>query len=220
MPTHATVAAWEWLFQFYANNLHVVADLFNEPRYNNNDWGIWHHAFQAIVTHFRKEGITNTMWLEGVDWASTLHCVIPIHDPNGTHGLLVYTLHHPDGPHEYQEVIGPQGWGPAEGDLAAWGYPVADTEFSDYVGGFRWHKESQVVHYLRYANLHDIAMGFWSISAGELTTVTGQPSRWPVGIGTLVRSDFRQQAQTNTTTGTATWQQEVKPATAVSIKRA
>jgi hypothetical protein len=195
LPTHATTVFWDKVLHHYKNNRRVILDLFNEPRRCN--WEQWQYAFQTLINHIRGEGVTNQIWVEGINWGSTLEDVPLLHGGN-----IVYTFHHPGAPWPNQAPVNKATWNKAFGYLAKEGIPVVDAEFSNFVGSYDWqapyirhgHQPGKLVRdYLAYLRHNNIGMLAWSLLAGSLNrdqhydSVTVEPQ----GDGTLVHDWFK-----------------------------
>ena len=194
LPTRATTVFWDHIMHYYKNNPRVIFDLFNEPRRCN--WEQWQYSFQRLINHIRGEGARNTIWLEGLDWGSTLEDVPLLHG-----GKLVYTFHHPGAPWPNQAPVNKSTWNKAFGYLAKEGIPVVDAEFANYVGSYDWqapyirhgHNPGKLVrNYLAYLRHNNIGMLAWSLLPGALNKTQHYDSVTvePQGDGTLVRDWF------------------------------
>jgi hypothetical protein len=203
-PDHATKVFWDRMMGYWANNPKVVFDLFNEPR--NQTWDQWlkggkidgfpgtYIGEQFLVNHIRREGATNVIWVEGINWASTL-AGVPILKGTG----IVYTFHHPGSPHPDKAAIpGPKIWWASFGYLAAEGYKVVDGEFANYIGNYYWdhHPGRSVRAYLAYLDAHHIGVVCWSLVAGSLNANADyeSESKEPQGDGRIIQSYFQKQS--------------------------
>lgn len=203
-PTYATKMFWLRMMNYWTNNPKVDFDLFNEPR--NMDWNVWKNGGsvagfpdhyigeQALVSYIRKEGAQNQIWVEGINWGSTLAGV-----PMLKGGNIVYTFHHPGSPHPEEDVVpGPAVWDPSFGCLAARGVKVLDGEFANYVGNFYWvrHPGASVRRYLAYLQAHHVGVECWTLTAGSLNANADYMtvSKEPQGDGQIIRQFFMAQA--------------------------
>lgn len=188
LPTRATYAFWSQMMRHYRSNPRVVFDLFNEPR--KTTWGQWDDAFQGLIDYVRGAGATNTIWVEGRWWGSTLQGAPLLRDPLRR---VVYTFHHPGAPWDWQVPPTPATWDRAFGNLADRGVPVIDGEFANYVGSYHWpHSARTVRRYFAYLTAHHVPMLAWSLLPGALNS-TGDyasVSHQPQGDGAQVRRLF------------------------------
>jgi hypothetical protein len=204
-PDHATKVFWGRLMGYYANDDRVIFDLFNEPRQETWDqwlngghldgWSGYYIGEQSLVTYIRKEGARNTIWVEGINWASTLAGVPILKDPLNN---IVYTFHHPGSPHPDKNVIpGPKVWWDSFGYLAAEGYRVLDGEFANYIGNYYWdnHPGPSVRAYLQYLQAHHIGVLCWSLVPGSLNANADyrSESAEPQGDGKIIQNFFQWQ---------------------------
>jgi hypothetical protein len=202
-PDHATQVFWEHMMIQYANDPNVIFDLFNEPR--NETWDQWlnggklegwdgtYIGEQQLVNYIRGEGANNEIWVEGINWASTL-AGVPILKGKD----IVYTFHHPGSPHPDKAVIpGPRIWWDSFAYLAAEGYRVLDGEFANYIGNYYWdnHPGRSVRAYLTYLAAHHIGVLCWSLVAGSLNANGDyrSESAEPQGDGQIIGQFFRNQ---------------------------
>jgi hypothetical protein len=96
---------------------------------------------------------------------------------NGTG--LVYSFHHPVGPHTIAN------WYQNFGYLQQRGLHLVNGEFSNWAGGYCWEDApSQIPVYLKYLKDHHIGMTAWTLSQGILNS-TGSYSS-----ATVMHSDF------------------------------
>lgn len=204
-PDHATEVFWGRMMGYWANDPDVIFDLFNEPR--NETWDQWKNGGhldgwngtyigeQQLVSYIRNEGAKNEIWVEGINWASTLAGVPILKDPDHN---IVYTFHHPGSPHPDKNVIpGPKIWWDSFGYLAAEGYRVLDGEFANYIGNYYWdnHPGRSVRAYLAYLDAHHIGVLCWSLVAGSLNANGDyrSESREPQGDGAIIQDYFQRQ---------------------------
>ena len=190
MPTAATYAFWRHMAALYGRNPRVVFDLFNEPRYCN--WPQWHAAFQPLVSYVRAHGSRNQLWVEGINWGSTL-AGVPLLRGQG----IVYEFHHPGSPWPCTPSAcgAPQRlpvtvatWDQAFGDLASEGVPVVGGEFVNFMGGYYWPRSTQMVtRYFTYLRFHHIGVVAWSLQPGIMTATDSETTAVsePQGAGRL-----------------------------------
>lgn len=198
LPTRATYAFWGQAMRFWANNPRVTFDLFNEPR--RCTWGQWDDAMQGLVSFVRGAGAHNPIWVEGRWWGSTLAGVPLLHQPAGN-PPIVYTIHHPGAPWDWQANPTKATWDAAFGSLAARGIPVVDGEFANYVGSYDWQHSARTVRaYLAYLTSHHVGMLAWSLLPGALNSTLDyrSVSRQPQGDGAQVRRWFASSAKAAT----------------------
>lgn len=203
-PNKTTEAFWGRLMGYWANDPQIIFDLFNEPR--NENWDQWKNGGyipgfegkyigeQELVNYIRGEGANNEIWVEGINWASTLAGVPILKGKN-----IVYTFHHPGSPHPDKNVIpGPKVWWDSFGYLAAEGYKVLDGEFANYIGNYYWdnHPGRSVRTYLAYLQMHHIGVLCWSLVAGSLNANADYRSESdePQGDGKIIGQFFHRQA--------------------------
>lgn len=204
-PDHATQVFWGRMMGYYANDKRVIFDLFNEPRYQTwdqwlngghlDDWTGTYIGEQTLVNYIRREGANNTIWIEGINWASTLAGVPEVKDPLKN---LVYTFHHPGSPHPDKSFIpGPRIWWDSFGYWAAMGHRVLDAEFANYIGNYYWdhHPGRSVKAYLAYLAAHHIGVLCWSLVAGSLNANADyrSESAEPQGDGHIIQDFFQRQ---------------------------
>jgi hypothetical protein len=201
LPTKATYAFWARMMAVphWRNNPRIILDLFNEPR--RCSWGGWHDTHQGLINFLRDNGVRNELWVEGINWASTLEGMPLLHDPLWRPHMrvpsLVYTFHHPGAPKAYMVPHTSAVWDRAFGYLARRGYPVIDGEFTNYVGNYDWENNptESVGTYLAYLRRLHIGMVAWSLVPGSLNqsmrfdSVTHEPQ----GDGAIVLHWFHQQ---------------------------
>lgn len=188
LPTAATRSFWSHVMVFYANNPHVIFDLFNEPRHCS--WSQWHRAMQGLLNYVRHAGARNTVWVEGRWWGSTLAGVHLLHGKG-----IVYSFHHPGSPWPSQAPVTRATWNRAFGNLASRGIPVVDGEFVNYAGGYHWkHPRVMIPRYLRYLSAHHIGMTAWTLLPGVMNSTTNYASTTvePAGDGRLVKRWFEE----------------------------
>lgn len=186
LPTQATRSFWRHVMAVYANNPHVIFDVFNEPRHCS--WPEWHHAMQGLVDYIRSAGARNTLWVEGRWWGSTL-AGVPLLRGRG----IVYSFHHPGSPWPHQLPVNQTTWNRAFGYLASRGVPVVDGEFVNYAGGYHWPEPGVMVRrYLRYLSAHHIGMKPWTLLPGVMNSSTdyGSATVEPAGDGRQVQRWF------------------------------
>ena len=190
MPTAATYAFWRHMATLYGPNPRVVFDLFNEPR--DCTWPQWRAAFQPLVSYVRAHGSRNQLWVEGINWGSTL-AGVPLLRGQG----IVYEFHHPGSPWPctpsacgapQRLPVGVATWDAAFGDLAAGGVPVVDGEFVNFMGGYYWPRSTQMVtRYFTYLRFHHIGVVAWSLQPGIMTATNRETTAVsePQGAGRL-----------------------------------
>jgi cellulase (glycosyl hydrolase family 5) len=186
MPTAATYAFWRHMITWYGHNPRVVFDLFNEPR--DCGWGLWRADFQPLVNYVRAHGSVNQLWVEGIDWGSTL-AGVPLLRGQG----IVYSFHHPGSPWPWQTPVTVATWDQAFGNLAARGVPVVDGEFVNFMGGYYWPRSTQMVtRYFEYLSYHRIGVVGWSLQPGVMTATTNETTAVsePQGAGRLFMRYF------------------------------
>lgn len=186
MPTAATYAFWRHMITGYGHNPRVVFDLFNEPR--DCGWGLWQADFQPLVNYVRAHGSENQLWVEGIDWGSTLQGV-PLLRGQG----IVYSYHHPGSPWPWQTPVTVATWDQAFGDLAARGIPVVDGEFVNFMGGYYWPRSTATVtRYFEYLRYHHIGVVGWSLQPGIMTATNDETTAVsePQGAGRLFMRYF------------------------------
>lgn len=194
LPDYATHVFWRHIMHYYKNNPRVVFDLFNEPR--RCTWAQWQAATQPLIDEIRGAGARNQIWVDGINWASTLNGVPILHDPLED---TVYTFHHPA---ETAGGTNPRpSWAAMDaafGDLAARGYPVVDGEFANYQGSYAWASPGRTVPaYFRYLAARHIGLLAWSEIPGSLNANLhyDSVSHFPQGDGAAVLRYFRRQAR-------------------------
>lgn len=204
-PDYATKVFWGRIMNYWMNMPNVIFDLFNEPR--NETWDQWlnggyipgfpgkYIGEQELVNFIRNEGAHNEIWVEGINWASTLAGVPILKGEN-----IVYTFHHPGAPHPSKDIIpGKKIWWDSFGYLAAQGYKVIDAEFANYVGNYYWdnHPGKSVREYLTYLQMHHIGLVCWSLVAGSLNANGNyeSESKEPQGDGKIVAAFFHRQSR-------------------------
>ena len=229
MPEGNDIAFWKIIHDHYGPD--VICDLFNEPTpaaLYATPWAGWHSGgvgsdgvpytgFQSLVNQLRTYGLANTFWVEGCGHSGTLAGI------NGTAGnhrltdqdnILVYSMHHPQGPHT------PANWDRQFGYLAGLGIPVVVGEWTNYDKNNPecWGRAAvtDVPAFLSYlTSLRVCGLLVWSLRAGVL--VVDQDSWQPTqmrdgydcdgltgrGAGQLIQDQFRAWAQAETQAGTA-----------------
>jgi len=187
LPTQATRSFWQHIMTYYKNNPRVIFDLFNEPR--QCTWSQWHAAMQGLLGYVRHAGASNTVWVEGRWWGSTLAGVPLLHGTG-----IVYSFHHPGSPWPSQAPVTRRTWDRAFGNLARRGIPVVDGEFVNYSGGYHWKNPAVMVpRYLLYLTAHHIGMTAWTLGLPGVLNSTGNlasTSVEPAGCGQLIKSWF------------------------------
>jgi hypothetical protein len=204
MPDEATRAFWGRMMALWGNNHKVVFDLFNEPRMCG--WGVWLnggwcqgiHAIgtQSLVDFIRAHA-NNEIWVEGINWASTL-AGVPILSGSG----IVYTFHHPGSPHADKKArLTTKILWLSFGYLAAEGYKVLDGEFANYIGNYYWDKNPgpSVRAYLAYLHAHHIGLLCWSLVPGSMDAGAAYnlAGKEPQSDGTIVLHFFQRDAKAN-----------------------
>jgi Cellulase (glycosyl hydrolase family 5) len=233
-PTPATETFWKDLAGVYGHDPQVIFDLFNEPRTYSPGmtmaqvWRLWHDGgvFRGVsypfgmaqLAHDVRDvlGARNLLWIEGPDISSSFAGMV-------SHGALlktsgvVYSLHHPAGPHDASS------WDADFGYLVTTGAaPVVNGEWTNYepapVRGPSVPRSScwqdapvTVPAYLNYLAAHGIGLNVYQLQPGYMiksyrdmsvpTTISTrswscQPNREPQpgqGAGSLVLAWFRQQ---------------------------
>ena len=187
LPTQQTLAFWQLMASVYGSNPDVVFDLFNEPRVPDTpaDWALWHSGgtyhgvtylgMQTVLSFIRSQGAANVVWADGLAAASTLDGVTS-HPLSG--GKVVYSFHHPAGPHI------PQAWYRDFGYLAGRHIPVVNGEFTNYEGGYCWKDAPTALPaYLAYLRARGIGMTAWTFGGalnggGGLADVSVLDSAW------------------------------------------
>jgi Cellulase (glycosyl hydrolase family 5) len=233
-PTPATEIFWKDLAGVYGHDPQVIFDLFNEPRTYSPGmamaqmWQLWHDGgvFRGVSYPFGMAqlaqyvrttlGAQNLLWVEGPDISSSFAGMASNGALLKTSGV-VYSLHHPAGPHDAS------AWDAGFGYLVTTGAaPVVDGEWTNYeparVAGPAAPRSScwqdapvTVPAYLNYLAAHGIGLNVYQLQPGYMiksyrdmsdpTTISPgswscQPSREPQpgqGAGSLVLAWFRQQ---------------------------
>lgn len=190
LPTAATFAFWRHMAAFYGRNPRVVFDLFNEPR--DCTWAQWRATMQPLVTYVRSLGARNELWVEGINWGSTLDGV-PLLRGQG----IVYSFHHPGSPWPCTPSdcgaprrlpVSVATWDAAFGNLAGEGVPVVNGEFANFIGGYYWPRATQwVTRYFEYLHYHRIGVVAWSLQPGIMTATNSETTAVsePQGAGRL-----------------------------------
>ena len=143
MPEGGDIAFWKIIHDHYGAD--VVCDLFNEPRPGTvyaDEWGGWRRGgtgsdgvtytgFQSLVSRLRSYGMTCHFWVEGVQFSNNL---TGVNGSAGNHLItdpldrIVYSIHHPRGPHTRQN------WDEQFGYLKALGIPFVVGEWTNWAG--------------------------------------------------------------------------------------
>ena len=221
MPEGNDIAFWKIIHDHYGPD--VICDLFNEPTpaaLYANAWAGWHSGgagsdgvrytgFQSLVNQLRTYGLSNTFWVEGCGHSGTL---AGINGTAGNHQLtdpdnnLVYSMHHPQGPHT------PANWDQQFGYLVGLGIPVVVGEWTNYAkkNAECWPNAStDVPAFLDYlTSLGVCGLVVWSLRPGVLVVdhTTWQPTQILAsykcdgsvsgqGAGQLIQDQFQQWAQ-------------------------
>jgi hypothetical protein len=221
MPEGNDIAFWKIIHDHYGPD--VICDLFNEPApaaLYANAWAGWHSGgagsdgvrytgFQSLVNQLRTYGLSNTFWVEGCGHSGTL---AGINGTAGNHQLtdpdnnLVYSMHHPQGPHT------PANWDQQFGYLVGLGIPVVVGEWTNYAkkNAECWPNAStDVPAFLNYlTGLGVCGLVVWSLRPGVLVVdhTTWQPTQILAsykcdgsvsgqGAGQLIQDQFQQWAQ-------------------------
>jgi cellulase (glycosyl hydrolase family 5) len=180
LPTSATTAFWQRISHYYGNST-VVFDLFNEPRHAT--WNQWRAAMQPVVDSLRHRGINNTLWVEGINYASTLAGVPLLYG-----GGIAYTIHHPAGAHTVAS------WEQSFGYLADEGQQVVVGEWTNYQHGYHWQDAAKVVpQFLSFLASKGIGMTAWTLGKGVLdkTDDYRTATTEPTGAGWMIRNWFQ-----------------------------
>jgi Cellulase (glycosyl hydrolase family 5) len=189
MPTARTKAFWKIVAPRYAHDPQVVFDIFNEPR-SHPGWACWHDGGQACVTAKGWHGIVgmsplakyvrglapNLMWIDGPGTqldrvtrsngvpvtgsvSSSLSAVK--HWPIWGVRPMMYSIHHPNGPHTIANWRAKFGW------IAEQRYaPVVNGEWSQFAAarGECWADAPQrAPAYLTYLRGLHVGMTIWKI---------------------------------------------------------
>ena len=190
LPGRATFAFWRHMAAFYGHNPRVVFDLFNEPR--SCTWAQWRAAMQPLVDYVRSLGSRNQLWVEGINWGSTLGGLPLLHGQG-----IVYSFHHPGSPWPCTPTacdaprrlpVSVATWDAAFGRLATAGVPVVDGEFANFIGGYYWPRATQwVARYFEYLHYHRIGVVAWSLQPGIMTATNSETTAVsePQGAGRL-----------------------------------
>jgi len=221
MPEGNDIAFWKIIHDHYGPD--VICDLFNEPTpaaLYATPWPGWHSGgvgsdgvrytgFQSLVSQLRSYGLTSTFWVEGCGHSGTL---AGINGTAGNHQLtdpdsnLVYSMHHPQGPHT------PANWDQQFGYLVGQGIPVVVGEWTNYAkkNAECWPDAStDVPAFLNYlTGLGVCGLVVWSLRPGVLVVdhITWQPTQILAsykcdgsvtgqGAGQLIQDQFRAWAQ-------------------------
>jgi hypothetical protein len=216
MPEGNDIAFWKIIHDHYGAD--VVCDLFNEPvpdAIYADAWGGWQHGgkgsdgvtytgLQALVRDLRAYGMTQAFWVEGIHFSNTL---AGINGSAGSHRIqdplnkIVYSVHHPRGPHN------PANWRTQFGYLKAQGIPVVVGEWTNWAAKRSecWgDAPTAVPAFLDYVTSLGVGMTAWALIPNVLVvdqdawvptqiqpdsyacdgSVTGQ------GAGDLIRKRF------------------------------
>ena len=152
--TAATRKFWKIITRQYGRDRDVMFDLLNEPVTRN--WAKWQTGTQQMAAYVRSR-TRAVLWVEGPGTADTLSQVrrYPITVPG-----IVYSIHHPKGPHTRAN------WRAQFGYLAARGVPVVDGEWTNWSSQRSecWADAPTAVPvYLSYlASLH-VGMEIWAL---------------------------------------------------------
>jgi hypothetical protein len=240
-PTPATEVFWKDLAAVYGHDPQVIFDLFNEPRTYSpgmtpaQTWRLWHDggAFGSVTYPFGMAqlagyvrttlGAQNLFWIEGPDISSSFAGMVSQGALLKTSGV-VYSLHHPAGPHDAAS------WDADFGYLVTTGAaPVVDGEWTNYepapAAGTAVPRSScwqdapvSVPAFLNYLAAHGIGLNVYQLQPGYLIKsyrdmsdpTTMSPGSWSClpgreaqpgqGAGSLVLAWFRQQNGPQATT--------------------
>ena len=200
MPTDRTKTFWETIAPIYKNDPQVVFDIFNEPRSHPgwpcwHDGGqacVTAKGWRGIVgmntlaKYVRSLAPKNLIWIDGPD--TQLDRVARTYSPqavadNLTQSLagvshypvysvrpMMYSIHHPNGPHTIANWRTQFGW-IAEQHYA----PVVDGEWSNFAAsrGECWSDAPQrVPAYLSYLEQLGIGMTVWKLGSWDQTGTT------------------------------------------------
>jgi hypothetical protein len=233
-PTPATKVFWKDLAAVYGHDPQVIFDLFNEPRAYSprmtmaQVWRLWHDGgvfrgvsypsgMAQLAQYVRSTlGAQNLFWIEGPDISSSFAGMV------GQGALLkvsgvVYSVHHPAGPHDAAS------WDAGFGYLVATGAaPVVSGEWTNYEPAlargpsvphsYCWPDAPVTVPaYLKYLAAHGIGLNVYQLQPGymiksyrDMAVPTAiNPHTWSClpslepqpgqGAGSLVLAWFRQQ---------------------------
>ena len=191
MPEGNDIAFWKIIHDHYGPD--VICDLFNEPRPGQvyaRPWvgwrgggtgsdGVSYTGFQSLVTQLRGHGLTQTFWIEGCGNSCTLGGV-RTHQLTDPLDSIVYSIHHPTGPHSVQN------WNQQFGYLVGLGIPVVVGEWTNYDKNNPecWGRAAvtDVPAFLSYlTSLGVCGLVVWSLRAGVL--VVDQDSWQPTQMG-------------------------------------
>ena len=200
LPTHTTWKFWQYILQAFQDNPHVILDLFNEPRHCT--WAQWdtgavmggvrYEGMQQLVSQIRATDADNSIWVEGINWATTLEGVPLLRQPSGF-PPIVYTIHHPGSTTENAAPANLALWWQSFGYLAARHIPVVDAEFANYIGNYHWKNAAAMIpRYFRYLTAHHVGLMAWSLVPGALNSTDNYTSAsdLPQGDGHLVKRFF------------------------------
>ena len=233
-PTPATEIFWKDLAAAYGHDPQVIFDLFNEPRTYSPGmspaqvWRLWHDGgvFRGVSYPFGMArlaqyvrhtlGAQNLFWIEGPNISSSFAGMVSQGALLKTSGV-VYSLHHPAGPHNGAS------WDADFGYLVSTGAaPVVNGEWTNYeparVSGSAAPRSScwqdapvTVPAYLNYLAVHGIGLNVYQLQPGYMiksyrdmsAPTTINPGSWSClpsletqpgqGAGSLVLAWFRQQ---------------------------
>jgi hypothetical protein len=232
-PTPATEVFWKDLTAVYGHDPQVIFDLFNEPRTYSpgmtmtQAWRLWHDGgvFRGVSYPFgiaqlaryvrSTLGAQNLFWIEGPDLSSSFAGMV-------SQGVLlkvggvVYSVHHPAGPHDAAS------WEAGFGYLVTTGTaPVVSGEWTNYEPApapgpsvphsYCWPDAPVTVPaYLNYLAAHGIGLNVYQLQPGYMiksyrdmsVPTTINPGTWSClpslepqpgqGAGSLVLAWFRQ----------------------------
>ncbi|HTT54362.1 MAG TPA: cellulase family glycosylhydrolase [Streptosporangiaceae bacterium] len=189
LPTYATKAFWARIGQVYGNRDHVYFDIFNEPR--DRGWPRWQRSMQSVINSIRHHGYDNVIWVDGIELGNSLDLASKYLLHGGT---IVYTIHHPYGPHDAA------AWDKDFGYLRAKGIPVAVGEWTNFANGYHWaDAPTSVPLFLSYLQRRNIGFTAWTLMPGclnstnDYSSVTNLGPHWPEpgqGAGQLIRDWF------------------------------
>ncbi len=185
-PTQATYDAWEILAPVFANDPHVIYELYNEPTigFNPKHYGnvpvsrvklrTWSKDEQNLVNAIRKTS-KNMLLADGPAYGETLADINSIDPITGNNYLLhdvsgngiAYAIH----PYEFGEyvslnssnnnIVSTKAWDFAYGKFSNY-YPVVATEWYAKEGICGNSGEVKVPLYLSYLDQHLIGLTFFA----------------------------------------------------------